>query len=152
MKIIQKLAYIFSASFNKKLAYIFSASIIVFLAASFASWHALFHVSYVLLGLCLGMMIGRQLTEPKLISKKFVLENCYIDLRAQNPDELHSADGSACTVVVMRQYCYIVNTPTPQQICYWVREEHPGRWNARLDCCEAIVDGRNVCVRPRLRA
>lgn len=129
--------------FNQKLLALGGAGILLLLAGSFFCMHFLTHMAYLFLGVSAGMLAGKLMLKPKLVSEKIYLESCPLDRSAQ------SADGGACTVVVMRQYCYIIDTPSPTQVCYWVREEHQGQWNAQLGCCEAIVDGRPVCVLPR---
>ncbi len=127
---------------NQKLLNIAFAILALQFIAILFGHHFFMHSGYVLVGLALGMIFGRLQKRPKLKKTKFSVENCKIDPSGKAID-------TSCTVVVMRQYCYIIDTPSPQQICYWVREEHKGRWNAENGCCEAFVDGRLVCVSPR---
>ena len=56
-------------------------------------------------------------------------------------------DGADCTIVVTRQFCRIIDYPTPHQICITTREEVKGKWNAASACCQAEIDGRKVCVK-----
>lgn len=58
-------------------------------------------------------------------------------------------DGAACTVTVVRQYCRIIDYPTPHQVCVTTREDVPGIWNESRGCCQATVRGMTVCVKAR---
>lgn len=129
-------------TYNKKLLLIAASAVLLYLVASYAAnGHILIHTAYVLAGSVAGLLLGRCWTAPKLKSTRFLLHTC-------SASSANKMDGSSCTVVAMKQYCYIVNTPTPHQICFWVKEEYQGKWNSASGCCEAIVDGRRVCVRP----
>lgn len=127
---------------NKQLLMLACATVATLLLATLFESHLASHAAYILLGTMLGMLFLRYQNRPKLVAKEINLSNCPLD-KAQN-----TQDGSACTVVVMKQYCYVIDTPVPQEVCFWYREEHQGRWDAQGGCCEAVVDGRRVCVRP----
>lgn len=129
-------------NFNHKLLIVSCSALAFMLVSTINPFHLFIHVSYVLFGTAIGMLVGRHLTAPKLKKTRVHLHSC----PTQNSKRI---DGSVCTVIVMRQYCYIVNTPTPHQICFWVREEQQGIWNDAQACCEVLIDGRKVCVRPR---
>lgn len=114
------------------------------LATLNSNQHLLVHISYALTGTAIGMMIGRHHCAPKLRRLTKTITHCSPD--AESSDKQHTA---SCTVTVMRQYCYIIDTPIPQQICFWVKEEHKGQWNTQRGCCEIVLDGRLVCVTPK---
>lgn len=128
-------------SFNNKVLLVASFALVFQLISSLSSNSHLFvHISYSCIGLAIGMLIGRHLTEPKLIKKTSHVINC-------SKKSSSSSEAAECTVTVMKQYCYVINTPLPQQICFWVREEHRGEWNAERGCCEVVLDGRLTCAK-----
>ncbi len=100
------------------------------------------HLSFILSGAIIGLLFGRTLGNARirLLRTKVRLADCG---QAINP-----ASKSSCKVIVMKQYCYIVDTPTPHQICFWVKEEQQGEWDSEKECCQVLVDGRKLCVRP----
>lgn len=127
--------------YNQKLLLVAFAALAIQLLSFLFGHHFLLHSCYLITGLAIGAVLGRIQRAPRLKQTTYSVENCKLD-------ESGKASQGDCTVVVMRQYCHIIDTPTPQQICFWVREEHKGRWNPQYGCCEAVVDGRLVCVRP----
>ena len=127
--------------FNRTILCTLALATLLLMAFHFNHHHLIFHSFLLALGTAAGMLVGKSLAIRQRGRVKTVIrmDNCPLEGKA---------DGSSCTVTVLRQYCYVIDTPTPQQICYTVQERHQGRWNAEYHCCEAVVDGRSVCVRP----
>lgn len=131
-------------NFNTRLLGSVVLAVLMLVAATLSSWHVYMHLAYLFLGLALGMIMSKRLLAPRLTGMQLEIENCQLSKNGKNA-------GGICQVTVNREYCYIVNTPTPHRICFWVKETVDGRWSAEKGCCEVRVDGRTYCVRPARR-
>src|SRR5579883_1635248 len=103
-------------NFSNKLLVICTSAVLLMILSAFFEAHALNHLALALLGCAAGMLIGKKICTPKLKNTRIVMGSC----SSANPAK--ASAGATCTVTVMRQYCYIVDTPVPQQICFWVKE------------------------------
>ncbi|MBX9572448.1 MAG: hypothetical protein K2X77_26365 [Candidatus Obscuribacterales bacterium] len=110
-----------------------------------------FETLLVLVGLGIGFFVGHSSARPedKFGKLTSITYECSFCCGKQNAIP-SLKDGAACTVTVVKQYCRIIDYPTPHQICFTTREEIPGVWNESSACCEAKIEGRKVCVRPSL--
>lgn len=105
----------------------------------------------VLVGMAFGFCFGRTHASPEDMFGKLSAISYECSFCCGKRGAIPALkDGTACTVTVVRQYCRVVDYPTPHQVCVTTREEHSGTWNEAAGCCQAdLGGGKKVCVRPR---